>query len=96
MATREEVIKILETIDYPEIHLDVWTMGLIYNLEVTNENVDIKMTFTTPLCPYGPELVEEIKRRIKEDVKGIKKVNVEIVMEPKWKPSEELRAILGV
>ena len=96
MATKEEVIKILERIDDPEIHLDIWTLGLIYNLEIDNDTVNIKMTYTTPLCPYGPELVEEVKRRIKEDVKGVKNVNVEVVMEPKWKPSEELRAILGV
>ncbi len=96
MATREEVIKILETIEDPEIHLDLWTMGLIYNLEIVKDTVNIKMTYTTPLCPYGPELIEEVKRRIKQDVKGVKTVNVEVVMEPRWKPSEELRAILGV
>ena len=95
MVNKEEVIKVLETIDDPEIHLDIWTMGLIYNLEVTNDAVNIRMTYTTPLCPYGPELIEEVKRRVGE-IKGVKKVNVEVVMEPRWKPSDELRAILGV
>ena len=55
----------------------------------------IKMTLTTPTCPYGPQLLQEIKTRLKE-IKTIKDVNLEVVFQPPWQPSKELRAILGV
>ena len=95
MATKEEVIEVLKKIDDPEIKIDVWTLELIYNVDVKDSKVNIKMTFTTPMCPYGPMLVEEIKSKINE-LEGIKEVDVEITFEPPWKPSEELRATLGV
>ncbi len=95
MVKKEEVIEILKTCNDPEIHIDVWTLGLIYNLNIKKDKVFIKMTFTTPLCPYGPMLVEEIKSKILDN-QSIKDVEVEVVFEPPWKPSDELRATLGI
>jgi len=51
--------------------------------------------FTTPMCPYGPALVEEIKTKI-SDLQNVKDVDIEITFDPPWKPSKELRATLGV
>jgi len=95
MPTKEEVIEVLKKIEDPEIHIDIWTLELIYNVDVNDDKIKVKMTFTSPMCPYGPQLVEEIKTKVSE-VNGVKGVDVEVVFDPPWKPSEELRATLGV
>ena len=92
--TKETVIEALKQCYDPEIQIDVWTLGLIYNLDVDNDNVKIKMTFTTPACPYGPVLIDEIKTKLTSI--GVKAVDIEIVFDPPWKPSEDLRALLGI
>ena len=53
------------------------------------------MTLTTPMCPYGPMLIEEIRARVR-DLKGVREVEVEVTFDPPWQPSEQLRATLGV
>ena len=88
-------MNVLKGIDDPEIHLDIVTLELIYEVNVENDVINVKMTFTTPMCPYGPMLVEEIKAKVSE-INGVKEVNVNVVFDPPWKPSEELRATLGV
>jgi metal-sulfur cluster biosynthetic enzyme len=95
MATKEEVMKILKEVNDPEIGIDIVTLELIYEVNIKEDNVDVKMTFTTPMCPYGPMLVEEIKARVRE-IKNVKEVNVEVVFDPPWHPSEQLRSTLGV
>ena len=95
MPTKEEVIEALKTVNDPEIQIDVWTLELIYNIDVKESAVNIKMTFTTPMCPYGPMLLEEIKARVSE-LKGVKGVDIEVTFDPPWQPSEQLRATLGV
>jgi len=94
MPTKEDVMKVLEGVNDPEINIDVVTLELIYNVEVVEDKANIKMTFTTPMCPYGPMLVEEIKSKVRE-LNGIKDVNVNVVFDPPWQPSKELRATLG-
>ncbi|MBS3149116.1 metal-sulfur cluster assembly factor [Candidatus Woesearchaeota archaeon] len=91
MISNEEIIETLKTCNDPEIGVDVWTLGLIYELKI-NDEINIKMTFTTPFCPYGPMIVEEIKSKLS---KFNVKVNIEIVFEPVWQPSDELRQLLG-
>lgn len=95
MPTKEDVMNVLKGINDPEIGIDIVTLELIYDVNVENDKANIKMTFTTPMCPYGPMLVEEIKAKVRE-LEGVKEVNVEVVFDPPWKPSEELRATLGV
>lgn len=91
MASKEEIIDVLKTCNDPEIGIDVWTLGLIYELK-SNGAIFIKMTFTTPLCPYGPMIVEEIKSKLS---KFNLNVDIEVVFEPLWQPSDELRQSLG-
>jgi len=95
MPTKEQIIEILKTVNDPEIGVDVYTLELIYNIDILENDVKIKMTFTTPMCPYGPMLLEEIRARVSEleDVKG---VDIEVTFDPPWQPSAELRAVLGV
>ena len=96
MPTKEDVMNILKGVNDPEIGIDIVTLELIYSINASeNGKVDIKMTFTTPMCPYGPMLVEEIKAKVSE-INGVKEVNVDVVFDPPWQPSEQLRATLGV
>ena len=78
----------------PEIRIDVWALGLIYDLKVSEGKVFIKQTFTTPFCPYGPQLLSEMKKAVSA-VEGVKEVEVELTFDPPWQPSEELKAMLG-
>ena len=95
MVTKEDVIEVLKKVEDPEIRIDVWTLELIYDVDVIGKKVNIKMTLTTPACPYGPMLIGEIKSKIRE-LEGIENVDVEVTFDPPWKPSDELRATLGV
>ncbi len=94
--SKNEIIEVLKKVNDPELHIDVWTLGLIYNIETKDKIVDIKMTFTSPMCPFGPFLVDDIKTKIKEKIKNVKDVKVEVVFQPVWQPSDEVKAILGL
>ena len=95
MVSKEDVIGALKTVVDPELFIDVWTLELIYGLIVKDDTVTITMTFTTPLCPYGPMLVEDVKDKIKE-IEGVNKVDVIVSFDPPWKPSDDLKEMLGV
>ena len=96
-CTKEKVVSVLKTVFDPEVQVDVWSMGLIYKVDVNEKTgiVFILMTLTTPMCPYGPMLLEEIKTRVKDEGDAIE-VTIDVTFDPPWKPSEELRAMLGV
>ncbi len=96
MVKKEEIIEALKTCFDPEIQMDVWTLGLIYDIDIKGEkDVTIRMTFTTPMCPYGPMLMDDVYHKL-NDIGGIGKVKIDITFEPPWKPSDELRAMLGI
>jgi len=95
MITKEQVIEACKTYHDPEIGIDIWTLGLIYDIQIKKNNeVYVKLTFTSPMCPYGPQMVEEIKSEIKK--RGAGQVDIDITFDPPWKPSEELREMMGV
>lgn len=94
MITKEKAVTVLKTCKDPELDLDVYTLGLIYNVEIAKDVVDIKMTFTSPMCPYGPMLLEQIKGALMRA--GAKTVNIDVVFDPPWKPSEEVKEMLGM
>ena len=94
MFTKEDVIETLKTINDPEVQLDVWTMGLIYNIEVVGKDVNILMTYTTPFCPWGPQLNDSITTGLKDI--GAKKVTITVTFDPPYNMPEDLRAMLGV
>lgn len=95
MATKEDVIEMLKRVIDPELYIDVWTLGLIYDINLEGEKIDIRMTFTSIACPAGPQLVEEVKQKVLE-IPGIQECHVEVVFKPPWEPSEELKAMLGI
>ncbi len=95
----EEKIKeaLKDVIDY-EVGLDVVSLGLIYNIEVDdNNNVKILMTLTTPMCPLGPMIVSDVERKLKE--LGANEVEVELTFDPPWSPEmmdPEIRKAMGI
>ena len=95
MVSKEDVIGVLKKVLDPEIMVDVWTLELIYNIEIEDDKVNILMTYTTPLCPYGPQLQKDIKNHIRE-LDGVEEVDIEVTFTPRWEPSDELRAMFGV
>ncbi len=95
MNTKDQVIEMLETIHDPEIGIDIWTMGLIYDIQIkSDKEIYILMTFTTPVCPYGPALKNEVIDNMRS--LGFSAVEVEITFDPPWKPSQTLRDALGM
>ncbi len=95
IITKEIIEAVLKDVKDPELGLDVYTLALIYKYDADKNNkVKITMTFTSPFCPYGPQLMEEIEEKLKE--KGATEVEIEITFDPPWKPPENLRSMLGL
>lgn len=96
MVIRQEIEEVLQNTYDPELGIDLVTLGLIYKIDFDEkaQSAKVTMTFTTPLCPFGPQMVGEIKSKIR--ALGIEHPEVEVVFEPPWEPSEEVRSMLGV
>ena len=95
MLSKELVVEKLKLVKDPEIGLDVWTLGLIYKIDIEKDIVKILMTFTTPFCPYGEILIDTIKEELRKNP-DVKDVDIEITFEPMWQPSDEVKAMLGI
>lgn len=91
----KKIITALKKVMDPELGVDLWTLGLIYDITQKDDTVHIVMTFTSIMCPLGPQMIENIKQEVGK-IKGIKTVDVEVSFEPMWEPSEDLRALMGV
>jgi metal-sulfur cluster biosynthetic enzyme len=88
MITPEQIKEKLVNVKDPEIGLGVVDLGLIYDIDIKDGGmVTISMTLTTPVCPYGPELVDAVKLTVMQ-MEGVKKAEVEVVWEPPWNPEE--------
>lgn len=94
----ESVILALKQVYDPEIPVNIYDLGLIYELNIDkNQEVFIKMTFTAPNCPMADEVISEVKHSV-EDTPGITKCNIELVFDPVWDQSmlsDEARIALG-
>ncbi len=91
----KKIIDAIKKVMDPELGIDLWTLGLIYDITHENGNVHIVMTFTSIMCPLGPQMIENIKQEVRK-VKGVRTVDVEVSFEPMWEPTEDLRSLLGV
>ena len=92
MATKEEirdqVVDALKTVNDPELGIDIWHLGLVYDVAVDDDNnVKVDFTLTTMGCPIGPMLDEEIKAATAY-IEGIGEVTTELVMYPPWTPEK--------
>lgn len=86
--TTEQIIEALKPVQDPEIRIGVIDLGLIYDVAVNDDGEAIvKMTLTTPACPYGEMLMTDVHRAV-EELDGITKVEVVLVWEPQWDPKE--------
>ena len=95
----EVIIDVLKTCYDPEIPVDIYAMGLIYEINIDDDfNVDILMTLTSPNCPVAESLPAEVEAKI-QGIKDVNKAKIEIVFEPPWQMdmiTEEARLELGV
>jgi len=93
-----EIVKMLKTCFDPEIPVDIYELGLIYDIIIDDENnVHIRMTLTSPACPVAGTLLLEVEAKVRT-VPGVKDVRVELVWDPPWdisRMSEIARMELG-
>ena len=97
--TKEDIIEILKTVYDPEIPiLDIYNMGLIYDVDVKDKDVNIVMTLTTPTCPLADVILETIRNSIIQKYPEAN-VNLDLVFEPAWNPEmikdEEVRQMFN-
>lgn len=94
----ETVVRVLKTIYDPEIPVDIYELGLIYDVFLNEDNdVKILMTLTTPNCPVAESLPQEVKDKV-ESIEGVKSAEVEMTFDPPWSRdlmSEEAKLELG-
>jgi metal-sulfur cluster biosynthetic enzyme len=98
VPTPESVRKALRAVKDPELNLNIIDIGLVYDVEVLETgDVLVKMTLTSPGCPAGGEIIEDVKR-VASDLEGVKSTEVELVWDPYWTPERmdpRVRAFLG-
>jgi FeS assembly SUF system protein len=94
-----EIVAALKTVFDPEIPADIYELGLIYKVDISDERaVDVSMTLTTPNCPAAGELPTQVENAI-ASVPGVGVVNINLVWEPAWSPdrmSDEARLVLNM
>ena len=99
LEMQERVIEVLKTVFDPEIPVNIYDLGLIYRIELSEDNTELSvdMTLTAPNCPAADFIVEDVKQKL-ETITGIEKVEVNLVFEPEWDKdmmSEEAKVELG-
>ncbi len=100
MPSREAIIEALKPVRDPEIQIGIVDLGLVYDINILPGGlVQVKMTLTTPACPYGEMLINMAHQAVQK-VEGVNEVRVALVWEPVWDPktmaSEEAKDALGI
>lgn len=95
----ENIVTMLKTVFDPEMPVDVYSLGLIYRIDLADDGqVDIDMTLTAPNCPAGDFIFEDVRQKV-ESVEGVTAVNLKLVFEPEWNinmMSDEAKLELGM
>ncbi len=98
LQTEKEIFDILKTIYDPEIPVNIYDLGLIYDIDIDEyDNVDVKMTLTAPNCPVADDILREVRDKTSE-IEGVNKVHVELTFDPPWDKtmmSEQAKLELG-
>ena len=97
MPTEQQVFQALRNCYDPEIPLNIVDLGLVYQVHIEGDQVDIKMTLTAPGCPLHATISRSVQREV-EKVEGVKQARVEVVWQPPWTPdrmSPEAKKKLG-
>lgn len=100
--TKEQIedksIEMLKTVFDPEIPVNVYDLGMIYKIEVTDDmDLNIDMTFTAPNCPAADFIMEDMQQKL-ESIHGVRNVSINVVFEPEWTKdmmTEEAKLDLG-
>lgn len=99
MINENQVWEKLKEVFDPELNFSVVDLGLIYKVKVQKgKDIKIDMTMTTPFCPYGPALLDEMKQKLSR-LKDVGEIDIEVVWEPPWdtkKLSQEIKGQLGI
>ncbi len=98
MVSEEVVMEALKEVYDPELHYNIVDLGLIYEVDAKDGDVHILMTLTTPACPVGPMIIEQIQEML-GIMPGVKDVDVEFTFDPAWGPdmmSDEAKSDLGL
>ena len=95
----DDVVAVLKTVYDPEIPVDIYELGLVYNVDVREDrSVEVRMTLTTPMCPVAEILPAEVESKV-ASVEGVKSAAIDLVWEPPWTPgmmSEAAKLELGM
>lgn len=95
----EKIVEMIKTVYDPEIPVNIYDLGLIYRIEVNEDNsVDIDMTLTAPNCPAADFMLEDVRQKV-ESIEEIGAVNLQLVFEPEWSQdlmTEEAKLELGL
>jgi FeS assembly SUF system protein len=98
LQTEKDIFNVLKTIYDPEIPVNIYDLGLIYDVEVDDyDNVDIKMTLTAPNCPVADNILRDVRDKVAE-IEGVNKVTVDLTFDPPWDKSmmsEQAKLELG-
>lgn len=97
-SLKKQVMTKLEEVLDPELHISIIDLGLIYDVSEKEGDVAIKMTLTTLGCPLFETIESEVKDKLKA-IKGIKKINIDLVFDPPWtmeRMSEKAKAMMGI
>ena len=98
LITEEEIIKCIKTVMDPEIPVNLYDLGLIYKIEIEDNNVKVDMTLTNPNCPVAGAMPENLGKSV-EKLKGIRSIQVKLVWEPAWNKdfmSEDAKLALDI
>lgn len=98
MPDADQIKKALRGVKDPELNLNIVDLGLVYGVDVADTgDVHVRMTLTSPGCPAGPEITQDVKETV-ANLDGVNSVDVEIVWEPYWTPEKidpRIRSFLG-
>ncbi len=99
LMLEDEIIKVLKQIYDPEIPVNIYDLGLIYEIDVDDDDhVKIVMTLTTPNCPIADDIIADVQHKV-EEIEGVASVNLKLTFDPPWDESnltEEARLELGL
>ena len=97
-VTKDEVLEALRDVYDPEIPVNIVDLGLVYEVDVDEGDVDVQMTLTFAGCGMGPYIAQQAEWRL-EEIDGIEDINVDLVFDPPWNPemiTEEGKRLLGL
>jgi len=84
-VSKDDVVAVLKKCYDPEIPINIFDLGLVYDIDIGDERIAVKMTLTAPGCPASAYLSSDVKRKI-EALPGVKEAEVQIVWDPPWTP----------